>query len=149
MIAGTARTPTPTLYSASTDIELERRLTNFLYQRHVPDVDCVWLDARGGVVVVSGELPSQHAKWLCIECCRRVAGVVKIIDEVEVAPAIIKFPGAVQIAAETTPVQSRCGQQACNRWNHRGEPPTKIVGCRITRVLQMDAPRTAALRRRS
>ena len=123
MIAGTARTPTPTLYSASTDIELERRLTNFLYQRHVPDVDCVWLDARGGVVVVSGELPSQHAKWLCIECCRRVAGVVKIIDEVEVAPAIIKFPGAVQIAAETT----SCKQGRHNASDCRGNRPFNRV----------------------
>jgi hypothetical protein len=85
---------------ASSDVDLEHRLANFLYQRNVPDGDCVRLDARGGVVIVSGELPTQHAKWLCIECCRRVAGVLKVVDELTVALPILKFPNSSQAAAE-------------------------------------------------
>jgi hypothetical protein len=100
MNTGRARTQFATLSLAGVDIDLEHRLANFLYQQNVPDTDCIRLDARGGVVVVSGELSSQHAKWLCIECCRRVAGVIKIVDELKVAPATVKFPEADQFKAE-------------------------------------------------
>jgi len=100
MTARRAHSAISTLDTASTDIELVHRLANFLSQQHVPDVDCVRLDARGGVLVVSGALTSHHAKWLCIECCRRVAGVVAIVDHLDVAAASVKFPGAVQTAAE-------------------------------------------------
>ena len=100
MIAEAPRTPVSTLYSASMDNELEQRLANFLYQRGVPGADCVRLDVYGGVVAVSGELPTRYAKWLCIECCRRVAGVIKIIDQMKVEPAISELPKAVHVAAE-------------------------------------------------
>jgi hypothetical protein len=118
MTALIPRTPISTPYKASADIELEHRLANFLYQRQVPDVDCVRLDARGGVIAVSGSLTSPHIKWLCMECCRRVAGVVTIIDELELAPAIVKFPGAVQKAAEPKRYkQPRRNSTGC-RGNH-------------------------------
>lgn len=99
MTAGTPRTPVSTLYSASMDSELERRLANFLYQREVPGGNCVLLNAQGGVVVVSGVLPTRRAKWLCIECCRRVAGVIRIIDEVTVTRVITELPKSGQMAA--------------------------------------------------
>ena len=38
----------------------------------------------GGTVVVSGMLHSRHAKWLCLECCRHVAGVIKLVDRIKV-----------------------------------------------------------------
>ena len=88
MTAGTLCTPISTLYSVSMDSELENRLANFLYQRGVPGKDRVRLYVHGGVVAVSGELPTRYAKWLCIECCRRVAGVIKVIDKMKVEPAI-------------------------------------------------------------
>ncbi len=91
MVAVTARTRAATLRSVSKDdIQLGRRLVNFLYQRQVPGSDHVLLDVRGGVVAVGGELPTRRAKWLCIECCRRVAGVIRIIDDVKVAPERVK-----------------------------------------------------------
>ena len=92
MTAGTPRTPIATFYSASMDSELENRLANFLYQRGVPGKDRVRLYVHGGVVAVSGELPTRYAKWLCIECCRRVAGVIKVIDKMKVEPAISELP---------------------------------------------------------
>jgi hypothetical protein len=100
MTAGPAYSPFSPQTFASSDVDLEHRLANFLYQRNVPDGDCVRLDARGGVVIVSGELPTQHAKWLCIECCRRVAGVLKVVDELTVALPIVKFPNSSPAAAE-------------------------------------------------
>lgn len=99
MTARTTRVSVSTLYSASMDSELEHRLANFLYQRDVPGGACVLLNAQGGVVVVSGELPTRRAKWLCIECCRRVAGVIRIIDEVTVTRVITELPKSGQIGA--------------------------------------------------
>lgn len=66
------------------DEDLEHRLVNFLYERDVPERRTVQLDVHGGTVVVSGRLRSRHSKWLCIECCRHVAGVIKLVDELEV-----------------------------------------------------------------
>lgn len=66
------------------DDDLGHRLVNFLHGRHVPEQESVHLDVHGGTVVVSGRLRSRHSKWLCIECCRHVAGVIKLVDELEV-----------------------------------------------------------------
>ena len=67
--------------------ELERRIANFLCQRRVPGGECIQLNVYGGVVAVSGRIPTRYAKWLCIECCRRVAGVIRVIDNVKIEPA--------------------------------------------------------------
>ena len=99
MTAGIPRTQISTLYSASIDSELEHRLANYLYQRDVPGGNSVQLNAHGGVVALSGELPTRYAKWLCIECCRRVAGVIKVIDNMKIEPAINERPTAVHIPA--------------------------------------------------
>lgn len=100
MTTGTPRALVSTFYSASMDSELEHRLANFLYQRGVPGGNNVRLDAHGGVVAVSGELPTRYAKWLCIECCRRVAGVIKVIHNMKIEPAMSELPRAVHIAAQ-------------------------------------------------
>ena len=72
------------------DQDLEHRLVNFMYGRHVPERESVQLDVHAGTVVVSGRLRSRHSKWLCIECCRHVAGVIKLVDELEVRPPMQK-----------------------------------------------------------
>ena len=64
---------------------LNRRVKNFLYERHVPQAQALEVESHFGTLVISGKLASRHDKWLCLECCRRVAGVVKLIDELEVA----------------------------------------------------------------
>jgi osmotically-inducible protein OsmY len=66
------------------DVELEHRLVNFLNERHVPDSSSLRIESHGGTVVVHGRLHSKHDKWLCMECCRHVAGVIKLIDDVEI-----------------------------------------------------------------
>ena len=66
------------------DGDLENRIINFLHHRHVPSGKQIRAEAHLGRVVVSGKLPSKNAKWLCIECCRRVAGVVNLVDQVVV-----------------------------------------------------------------
>ena len=68
------------------DIDLENRISIFLQQRQIPNGKRIHADARMGTVVVSGKLPSRRAKSLCMECCRHVAGVMKLIDHVVVEP---------------------------------------------------------------
>jgi BON domain-containing protein len=87
---------------ASNNAELERRLANFLFQCRVPGRECIQLNVYGGVVAVSGRIPTRYAKWLCIECCRRVAGVIRVIDNVKIEPAVNERPTAVHIAGENT-----------------------------------------------
>ncbi len=100
MTTETTRIPVSTRYLANMDRELEDRLANFLYQRGVPGADHVRPDAYGGVVAVSGELPTRYAKWLCIECCRRVAGVIRIIDQMKVEPEISELPNTLHVTAK-------------------------------------------------
>ena len=71
---------------AAEDALLNRRVKNFLYDRHVPKADGLAVESHFGTLVISGTLASKHDKWLCLECCRRVAGVVKLIDQVRVPP---------------------------------------------------------------
>jgi BON domain len=86
---------------ANTDAELERRIANFLCQRRVPGRECLQLNVHGGVVAVSGRIPTRYAKWLCIECCRRVAGVLRVIDNVKIEPAVSEQqPMAIHIFGE-------------------------------------------------
>lgn len=89
------------------DAELERRLANFLYQRRVPGVERIHLIAHGGVVAITGQTPTRSAKWLCIECCRRVAGVIRVIDNVQIEPAVNKQPEGVPICKESDNCRKR------------------------------------------
>jgi osmotically-inducible protein OsmY len=66
------------------DRELEHRIVNFLDARHVPQNELIEVEADNGTVVIRGRLSSFHDKWLCVECCRHVAGVLNVIDEVTV-----------------------------------------------------------------
>ena len=81
---GTAPIPNPR--HTIEDIDLEGRIANFLYRQHIPNGERIHADAHLGTVIVRGQLPSRHAKWLCMECCRHVAGVIKLIDHVVVKP---------------------------------------------------------------
>lgn len=65
--------------------QLCRRIVNFLIQRGVECRDELRLTAQGGVVVVGGSLPSDTDRRLCVECCRRTAGVVRVVDRTCIA----------------------------------------------------------------
>jgi osmotically-inducible protein OsmY len=67
-----------------TDRDLERRVTTFLATRHVPGLRNLAVEAQNGVVTVSGQVLTFYEKQLCNQCCRRVAGVLELINEVDV-----------------------------------------------------------------
>lgn len=68
--------------------ELTRRVIHFMSDRQIPGWEELHLDAEGGTILISGRLPSTHSKWLCLECCRHVAGVVAVIDRVAVVDLV-------------------------------------------------------------
>jgi osmotically-inducible protein OsmY len=67
------------------DRDLERRVLGFLSTRHVPGLRNLQVQAHKGVVTVSGRVLTFYEKQLCNECCRRVAGVMQLVNSVDVA----------------------------------------------------------------
>lgn len=72
---------------AESDRELSRRIGNYLVSRHVPGARWLEIESQGGVVTLRGIVRSFYLKQLCIHCCQRVAGVIRVQDELEVASA--------------------------------------------------------------
>ena len=75
--------PTPTIGS---DQELRRRLVNALHSRGPHDELELQIEATGGVVVLRGRYSTDSSKRLCLECCRHVPGVLRLVDQLEVQP---------------------------------------------------------------
>jgi len=71
--------------SDDADRDLERRVLGFLSTRHVPGLRNLQVEAHNGVVTVSGRVLTFYEKQLCNECCRRVAGVMQLVNSVNVA----------------------------------------------------------------
>ena len=68
----------------SYDQDLRRRVVNYLVGRNVPNLRQIHVEARGGTVILRGRVRCFYHKQLCIHCSRRVAGVMKLIDRIEV-----------------------------------------------------------------
>lgn len=73
----------PTIVQSHDD-ELRQHVAEFLASRGLR-----WkrlqVTVSSGVVVVDGRATSERDKRLCLECCRHVAGVVRVIDQIQVA----------------------------------------------------------------
>ena len=81
--------------AAGRDRDLERRVLNYLLERGVPALRSIRVEADNGRVILRGRVQSFYHKQLCLSCCRRVAGVVTLIDEVLVPPPAPSTPAAV------------------------------------------------------
>lgn len=67
--------------------DLQRRIVSYLEQRHYPAIRDLKISTHNGAVTLQGKLNSFYEKQICISTCQRVAGVLRIIDEMEVATA--------------------------------------------------------------
>jgi osmotically-inducible protein OsmY len=72
-------------YDATSNDDLERRVINFLAARHIPGVRWLKVHAKQGIVTISGNVRSFYQKQLCSHAARRVAGVVALVDQINVA----------------------------------------------------------------
>ena len=73
--------------TASND-ELARRVKIFLFSRHHPSFRHLHVEANGGTVTLRGRVSSFYEKQLTYQCCRHVAGVFNIVDQVDVLAPI-------------------------------------------------------------
>lgn len=73
----------PTLTLAHDD-ELEHRILEFLHARGIANVEKLCVRVAGGVATVSGQVQSLHDKVTCLECCRHVAGVLRVVDRTRI-----------------------------------------------------------------
>lgn len=69
------------------DDELRRRVIHFLVARGITHSAELQVTAARSVIVLRGQAGSEHEKLLALQCCRRVAGVVRVVDRLKVPPA--------------------------------------------------------------
>jgi osmotically-inducible protein OsmY len=72
------------LTSQDEDMELARRVENYLHSKQMRSLRNVAVKADRGRVVLRGDVGSFYEKQLCLSCTRRVAGVVDLIDHINV-----------------------------------------------------------------
>ena len=70
----------PTLVQSDDD-ELKKRILISLRCRGVDALADAEIEVQGGVVMLKGKFASTHDRNLALECCRHVAGVLRIQDE--------------------------------------------------------------------
>ena len=87
MTSTPARKPSDLMVLAAphSDRDLERRVVSFLHDRHVPGLRHLNVSADNGTVFLRGRVNSFYEMQLCQNCCQRVAGVVRLVNEVTVA----------------------------------------------------------------
>jgi len=64
--------------------DLKRRVKNFFWQSRRPALQRVTIEVDNGIVTLSGRMPSFHTRQLCVSFCRRVAGVIRVVDKMDV-----------------------------------------------------------------
>jgi osmotically-inducible protein OsmY len=74
--------------SKTADRELQSRIVSYLFGQHVADLRHLDVETRRGTVTLRGRVHTFHQKQLCLNCCQRVAGVVRIDDQIEVSSPI-------------------------------------------------------------
>ena len=90
------------MYDTTSTIDdgaLARRAMLCLHTRGLCGAEQVVIKAAGGTVILCGELASREVKRQCLECCRHVAGVVRVVDQLRVSAATKNAP-ATSVEAE-------------------------------------------------
>ena len=70
--------------ASQADFQLQRRVQRYLLGRHLPSLRRVHVRVAGNTAVIDGTVPSYHAKQLATECCRRVAGIMHVRNDIQV-----------------------------------------------------------------
>lgn len=66
------------------DCDLQRRVHAFLADRHYQALRRLQIEVKDGVVLLSGTLPTFHQRQVALDCARHVAGVLRVIDRLNV-----------------------------------------------------------------
>ena len=79
--------PIPTTFTGVDTSEwsdLKRRITACLSSR-LPELQGIHITVYGNTATLRGEVRSLHEKRLCLECCRHVPGVMRVVDDLTLA----------------------------------------------------------------
>lgn len=71
--------------ASGSDLELQRRVVSFLADSNMPGLRQLKVHAADGTVTLHGTVRTYYEKQLSQQRCKRVAGVIRLIDEVEVS----------------------------------------------------------------
>ena len=77
--------PVALAYDTFSDEQLAARVRNFLSSR-LAGRNHLDIEADGGVIILRGQVSSFYQKQLCIHGAQRVAGVHRVVDELDVLP---------------------------------------------------------------
>jgi osmotically-inducible protein OsmY len=66
------------------DGDLKRRVSNYLASRYFPALNQLEIEAEAGIVTLRGCVSSFYEKQVAITSCQRVAGVLQLVDAVDV-----------------------------------------------------------------
>jgi len=69
---------------SSDNTALRQRILSFLRTRGIDGLESISVEVHQGIVLLRGRIASPHIRWLCTNCTRRVAGVIRVIDELEI-----------------------------------------------------------------
>ncbi len=64
--------------------DLAMRVRNFLDGRNIPGLRRLGVTVSAGQVTLFGRVRTFYEKQLALHCCQRVAGVIHVIDAIEV-----------------------------------------------------------------
>jgi osmotically-inducible protein OsmY len=74
------------------DTALARRVRTYLVNRQVPALRHLRVSADRGIVTLSGRVSTFYEKQLSHAAARRVAGVLRVLDQVRVVPGLRTNP---------------------------------------------------------
>ncbi|MFM7115480.1 MAG: BON domain-containing protein [Planctomycetota bacterium] len=66
------------------DDDLRKRIESFLRSRHFSALRNLEVSVAGGVATLKGEVGSFYEKQVALDACRRVAGVLCTVDQMQV-----------------------------------------------------------------
>ena len=64
--------------------DLAGRIRMFLHEHHLPILRRLTVEVAGDAVTIQGRVGSFYERQLAIECCKRVAGVRRVVDQIDV-----------------------------------------------------------------
>jgi osmotically-inducible protein OsmY len=70
--------------ATASDSELLHRVKLFLHQHGYGPHKALELSVAQGVVTIQGRVPTYYLRQVAVECLRRVAGVIQVVDRIEV-----------------------------------------------------------------
>lgn len=89
--AKSGRGKTRRMYS---DQDLQQRVILFLAASNLPALRRIKVDVEGDAIILRGEVQTFYEKQLTLEFTKRVAGVIRVVDLIEVGGYVPLVEGA-------------------------------------------------------